>query len=362
MESGMEEIAASLARQFGRDSQSVRMKKLLLYACYGQWENSLERLQKVNLEPVILQLRDGYASFQQLQAHLQATVNHLSKPAEYSQVADALLANLSDLYPETQVGSGEEEEEPTAFVGSFNPGIFVSGGNPLFMRQTQIAQSLDLHPDRDRIAKLLICITRQHWEADPLALAKADIRELVDEVWRLCSTLDDVQQAMVTVIQRISKRGEYAALAKMILQQLKPLYEYIASSLQEPTTEGIIASLPPMFPPVPVVLQRFDSRLEIIKFCNPLRAKILLFSLLHHALPLGEPAPSMLRSHTLEDLLEDLVAAYDATEISDQLHKVAQHLPESDDYKAVVAAILKALKIKIVSAPISAGDRLPATV
>jgi hypothetical protein len=70
----------------------------------------------------------------------------------------------------------------------------------------------------------------------------------------------------------------------------------------------------------------------------------------------------MLRSHTLENLLEDLVTAYDATEISDQLNQVAQHLPESDDYKAVVAAILKALKIKTVSAPISAGDRLPATV
>lgn len=359
----MEEIAASLARQFSRDSQAVRMKKLLLFACYGQWENNLERLHTVTLEPVILQLRDGYASFQQLQAHLQATVNQLSKPAEYSQVADALLVNLSDLYPETQVGKGEEEEEPTAFMGGFNPNVFVSSGNPLFMRQLQIAKALDLHPDRDRIAKLLICITRQQWETDPLALAQADVRELVDEVWRLCSTLDDVQQAMVTVIQRISKRGEYAAIAKMILQQLKPLYEYIAPPPHEPTTEGIIASLPPMFPPVPVALQSFDSRLEIIKFCNPLRAKILLFSLLHHALPLGDPAPMMLRHHTLESLLQDLVAAYDATEIGDQLYQVAQHLPDADDYQSAVAAILKALKIKTVPAPVlTTSDRLPAPV
>jgi hypothetical protein len=353
----MEEIAASLARQFARDSQSVRMKKLLLYACYGQWENDIERLQEVDLEPVILQLRDGYPSLSQLQAHLQATVNHLSKPAEYSQVADALLANLSDLYPQSEASEVEEPEEPTAFLGNFNPKLLSpTGANPLFVRQLQIAKALDLHPDRPRIAKLLICITRQHWESDELALAQADIRELIDEIWRLCSTLNDVQQAMVAVIQRLNKRAEYATIAKMILQQLRPLYDYQPVATPSLTTAGFVAALPTMFPPVPARLQPFDSRLEIIKFCNPLRAKILLFSLLHHSLDNVDQVYSLLRSHSLESLLEELVAAYDATEISDRLYQMIPHLADAEDYQAVAAAILKALKIKTVFAPVVMHD------
>ncbi len=352
----MEEIAASLARQFARDSQSVRMKKLLMYACYGQWENDVERLQEVDLEPIILQLRDGYPSLSQLQAHLQATVNHLSKPAEYSQVADALLANLSDLYPQ-EPSEVEEIEEPTAFLGSFNPKLLSpTGANPLFVRQLQISKALDLHPDRSRIAKLLICITRQHWESDELTLVQADIRELIDEIWRLCSTLDDVQQAMVAVIQRLNKRAEYATIAKMILQQLRPLYEYQPVVTPSLTTAGFVAALPAMFPPVPARLMPFDSRLEIIKFCNPLRAKILLFSLLHHSLDNVDQVYSLLRSHSLETLLEELVAAYDATELSDRLYHMAQHLEDAEEYQAVAAAILKALKIKTVVAPVVMSD------
>jgi hypothetical protein len=337
----MEELTA-IAQQLELDSQSARIKKLLLYATSGNWESNPEILRQTAIAPMLTQLQQLYPTHQQLRFYLHTIAANLTKPLEYQQLTDVILLQCQKFYATDE----SDEDTPTAFFTTQPAAQPAVLDTTLYEQQQQIAQILELRLERDRIVKLLICLMREQWENDAQKIAQASIRELVDEIWRTFATLEDVERGLFAIVQRLSKAVEYSVVASMIVQQLSPLYQNSSQEL-----------LPPAKTPPPLVqsIDGFDLRLELMKFANPLRAKILLFSVLHQPFDHTDQAWSALKRYSLDMLLKTLLERYPAPEIGSKLQTMATTLPMPEEYEQAMDVLLRSLKLPSPSPIVAAA-------
>jgi hypothetical protein len=343
----MEELA-TIARQLNANAQAARIKKLLLYATAGNWENDGAQLAVLKVEPMLMQLRQLYPTTQQLRFYLYTIVANLTKPQEYQRVVNQILLECQTLY--TSVDP-DDVEEPTAFFSSQPPSPQVD--KAMLEQQCTIAQQMELSFDRARIVKILTCVVHDRWEADPEKLAQTSISATINEVWQRYSDITELERALVSIVQRLSKAVEYGGVATQILYDLAPLY-----GVELEPIEGIQASLP-----LVAAIDGFDLRLELMKFTNPLRSKILIYSALYQQFEFDEAAWSALKRHSLDALLKKLLESYPSDAIVETLQQTAANLPDAEEYEACVAVLVRSLKLAapkpVLSAAIGQNSSLP---
>lgn len=332
----MEETTA-IAQRLESHPQAMRIKKLLLYATAGYWETDATQIQTVALKPMVVQLCQLYPTQQQLRFYLYTIAANLTKSQQYKQIANLVLLECTNLY--IKAGQPDSDDEPTAFFCAQPPPPPPAEDNPMLEEQCQIAQRLELMPERDRIVKLLLCLMHDTWESDAEKINQTSIRTLLQEIWQKYSSLIEVERQLVAIVQRLSKAVEYSTLATTIVQQIAPLY----GLYQEEQADQSL--------PLVQSLDGFDLRLEIMKFTSPLRAKILLFSLLNHAFSGSEQDWASLKCYSLEALLKRMLETYPAAELGYELQRVALSLDATEDYEQVVDVLMRALKLPALTAP-----------
>jgi hypothetical protein len=332
----MHDRVTIVVQHLEQNAGADRIKKLLIYASSGHWESDPVQLQQVDLASLLTGLRQMYPTLQQLQFRLQALATNLTKPHVYQPLVEVIVAQCQQLYPV----SSSDSDHVTQFFGT-TPVSQRSAPNLLFEQQAQIANGLSQHPSRDRIAKMLLCLTQNHWESDLEKVSQLSMRGLISDVWRLFPSLDEVQRALFEIVQRLSKAIEYQEIAVFILQQLALLY---APSSNQPEVSAV-----PKRQPQPG--QIFDLRFDVMQFTNPLRAKILLFSLLHQPFDQSSEAWTALKHHSLDTLLKQLIAIYPLEHIPAKLQAIVQTWPNPDEYLPVADAIVSSLKRTQAASP-----------
>ena len=101
---------------------------------------------------------------------------------------------------------------------------------------------------------------------------------------------------------------------------------------------------PPPSPPKPTY-DIFEIRMEIMQYTNPLRAKILLFSLLFHPWDRSGQDWSTLRSYTLDDLLEQILqSGRSISEIEGKLYNMAIALHDPDSHLQTASTVVESVK------------------
>lgn len=87
----------------------------------------------------------------------------------------------------------------------------------------------------------------------------------------------------------------------------------------------------------------FNLRLEIMQDTNPLKAKILLFSVLHEPFRWDAEHDALLKSHELDDLLRILFISHRLyLDVAQKLRQAAKDL--SGDYSQTAEAVLRAIQ------------------
>jgi hypothetical protein len=89
------------------EDHNRQVKKLVLAACTGNWENDPQQLANLSLSTLLVDLMQRYPSSEQLQHRLDHIVENLNKKVEYRRVARLVIEQLEPLYPPT---------EPTGFL------------------------------------------------------------------------------------------------------------------------------------------------------------------------------------------------------------------------------------------------------
>ncbi len=333
-----EQTFSEIVRRLEQDANAARIKKLILYACKNWWENDPDRLSVISLQSLVQELRYLNPTLEHLKYKLHLLIGTLSKQEEYLQVATTIIENLTGLYR-----SATPIEKTTI---NTNP-LDAIGGK----LQNQITKILEQEVHSSRIKKLMIYAARKHWEADPLKIDQAEINRLISELAHQYPTIESLQIGLAAIVKSLNKPIEYAAIANMILREMGKLYSQEGEAISPESTNDLAtqAVAPPSSQTAPAI-ELFDMRLEIVKFANPLRAKILLFSLVYYPFTYKEQDWSNLKLYSLEGLLRSVTTVCHSLEdLQSNLEVAAQQLNPPEDYVEVVRVILKSLKPGYIS-------------
>ena len=340
---------------------ATRIKKLMVYACHDRWESDAQALAAIDWQSLITELRQQHPTPEHLRAQLAALVGTLNKQAEYFPVATLIADALAQFYPHLPAASDPLNDE--ILTQGETATQLIEATEFLPDLPDPVIQALAQELDCDRIKKLLICATRHYWETDNQKLANLPIGELVAELRQQQPTLVGLQATLSQVVQNLSKPVEYRIVADIIVRNIRVLYGDAHADLAKvlPIADADL-TVPDLTPPVtlPVqqtVIQRarekavgksldlFDLRLEVMKTTNPLRAKILLFSILYYDFNFRPQDWANLKLYSLDGLLRSVLKVCDTWDALDSnLRAVARHQPDFAAYVDVITALLKCLK------------------
>ncbi len=225
----------------------------------------------------------------------------------------------------------------------------------------------NLEQDREslRIKKLIVCVCQGVWENDTNKLSNLDFPTCIEELQAKNSTLEELKISLYNVVKTLNKPQQYAAIAKTIYSNVGRLYSNVPKSNQ-PQERSQLNSNPGNDPTAPVeyatqgsfnsqkhqstspnrrAYDKFDLRLEVMNYTNPLRAKILLFSTLNYPFDFSNQDWSSLKAQELDDLLKKLFRTCKTlTDLESQLYNTASILNDPDENTKAANAIIQSLK------------------
>jgi hypothetical protein len=277
------------------ERQAQQVKKLVLAACTGTWENDPKQLANFSLATLLADLIQRYPEFEQLNSRLDSIVNNLNKQTEYRRVAKLLVDQLAPLYPNPTLSKA-----PSSELAALEPD-WISPKLPSFPLGSQLLSPELIEPEI----------------RNPLLLA-----------------------AVSEAAER-TQPFSYPAASHTAASYIAP------EVLQDPPAAAETA-IP--LNPLQLPVDWFDTRWEIMKYANPLSVKILLFSVTHRPYAFSDADWQQLQGLSLDDLLTSLVRnSFDLSALERQLQETATLLEASGGLTqttltTVVPALLQALQ------------------
>ncbi|NJK50017.1 hypothetical protein HC931_19430 [Candidatus Gracilibacteria bacterium] len=332
------------ARHLEEQEEALRIKKVLFCLCKKYWENNLIILNAFSVTDLLGEIWSSYTTLDDFKTALVKLIKTLNRPNIYTEVGKVVFHCISKLYKYVD----KENQQTAIVVQSIDNNILNS-----------VALKLQSHQEKSRIKKVVYSVCKKHWENDIEVIESYNFQDLILELIQHYPTKEELQKALIKLVKNINKQNLYLAISNLIVTQLGNLYNnkqvtnhieeegntqftnpqfvqvnnsyYIAPNRIEPqplanqnfgtsvidlsaqpVIEQASQSLPPIPQPsqpeqTPKIIDFFELRLEIMQYTIPLRAKVLLFSVLYQTWDKDNQDWAMLRSYSLEDLLKELI-------------------------------------------------------
>ncbi|ACK64951.1 conserved hypothetical protein [Rippkaea orientalis PCC 8801] len=369
--------------------ESLRIRKLIFCLAKKSWENDPNILNSYSLKELILELVQIIPNRDQLKLSLYKLVKSLNRPKVYAPVAKIIFDQIDYIYRDSHQDNDflEEVDVPVQSTHITNKEFLLE----------QAVESLNKHEQSERIKKLIFALSREQWENNLDQINSHGLKNLISELLQKYPNRADLEIAFNQLIGKINKRNLYLAISKVILTKLEAFYEDLSVSIDAknqtivssystqiiplnninytPNQSGknnqfqdlafdtsVIditseqmkteiqqirnsVSVPPPPAPKTKTYDIFELRLQIVQYTNPLQAKILLFSLLFHPWDRSGQDWSMLRSYTLDDLLEQLLqSGKPLAEIESKLYTAAKSLKDHEPYLQAASTLVETIK------------------
>ena len=310
--SEMHPLYLQVARSIDHSNDSVRLKKLLFYICRRQWESDFTRLSQVDTAALVQEIHSLIVDGKQFRSALAQFVQTLNKSAEYEMVGKVLITQFLPLYPELQGAVFEN----TSIQDLNTQAATVKDADSVYC---DVAEQIEQSSYVLRFKKLIIYVCTNEWTSDSAQVAACNTATLLKELHTLAPTLNHLQTVLDAVVQTLSKQAEYTLVAKELVNSLgliygkptdperSPIPSQPSSPSLSPQPLNSTTDLPVNDQPVKSTVTLFDVRLGILKYTNPLRAKILVFSTLHSDFTFSYEDWRHLRIYELDGLLRELV-------------------------------------------------------
>ncbi|MDX2256848.1 MAG: serine/threonine-protein kinase [Pseudanabaenaceae cyanobacterium bins.39] len=219
-----------------------------------------------------------------------------------------------------------------------------------------VVSQIDLDAQQMRIKKLLFYAYQDVWESDLRQLNSIDWSNLLRELVSFMPSYEQLTTLIEEAVQRVSKPKEYGMIGTLLLKKLEPLYFqeeqnvghrevlpiYPESDSQSLTGDSAAYKVP--FDPQ-IVSDLFNLRLELMRFTNPMRVKILLFSCLYYRFDVERDKWQDLHSHSLDSLLRQIFYMHSSlADLENAIWKMARSLSDSIAYEQSANYIIQALQ------------------
>ncbi|MEJ6482553.1 hypothetical protein N0Y54_14665 [Nostoc punctiforme UO1] len=225
-----------------------------------------------------------------------------------------------------------------------------------------VTKHLEQHENSKRIKKLIYSACKNIWENDEETLDRFKLQELIQELFRLNPTTNNLNYSLSEVVKTLNKQAEYAIIANVIFHQMQKLYitpeeptgiflnkphqeesTGIFLNQQEPISLNSIDKSPNS--QIKYQYNQFDLRQNIMKYTNPLRAKIVLFSALDKKFTFNEEDWLKLKTQKLDDLLLKLFNICPTLrELESKLNSAVISLGKPDENIQAASAIIQSMR------------------
>jgi hypothetical protein len=371
------------ARHLEQQEEALRIKKVLFCLCKRYWENNLIILNAFSVSDLIGEISRNYPTLDDFKNALVKLIKTLNRPNIYTEVGKIVFNCISKLYKYT------DEEPQTAIVVK-------SVDNNLL---NTVALKLQSHQEKSRIKKVVYSVCKKRWENDIQVIESYNFQDLIAELIQRYPTKEELQKALIKLVQNINKQNLYLAISNLIVTQLGSLYNnrQVTNNFEEEgntqftntqfvqvnnsyyitpapiesqqlanqnfvtpiidlNAQPVIEQTPQSLPPTPQSSQPeqalapktinfFELRLEIMQYTNPLRAKVLLFSVLYQTWDKDNQDWAMLRSYSLDDLLKELIQkTKNLNDIESKLFAAARVLTDFEANMQTASTIVEAIK------------------
>ncbi|MEH1782153.1 MAG: hypothetical protein V7K67_05690 [Nostoc sp.] len=235
-----------------------------------------------------------------------------------------------------------------------------------------VTKHLEQHENSKRIKKLIYSACKNIWENDEETLDRFKLQELIQELYRLNPTINNLNYSLSKVVKTLNKQAEYALLASVISHEMQKLY------ITPEEATGILSNQPHQEEATGILLNQprqeeqifynsgqissnyidkspnnqtkhqynqFDLRQNIMKYTNPLRAKVVLFSALYKKFTFNEEDWLKLKAEQLDDLLLRLFDTCPTIrELEFKLNSAVISLGKPDENIQAASAIIQSMR------------------
>lgn len=215
----------------------------------------------------------------------------------------------------------------------------------------EVVKNLEQHQNSLRIKKLIYAICKTKWENDVNRLNTIKLKELIQELQIANPTLDYLKHSLNKFAQTLNKPGEYTLVANVITEQMTRLYPDNQETTQQISQPSNFLQQSLEYKPnlgwdePPITYDPFELRVEIMKYTNPLRAKILAYSVVYHLFDFSSEDWLTLKSKELDDLIHRLFdRCKTLKDLEYRLQTVAKSLKPTDEHTQAAGAIYQAMK------------------
>lgn len=314
---------AAIARGLERHTEAHRIHKLIYGVCHQTWENDMLRLQSHPLLDLLETLHQQAPSLAYLAVMLNQKAATLNRKLVYMQIAHVICEAMRPIYNHTS-SSVLKEAEAAAIATPAPSAPITSTTTQAFTPANSLAQSdaTDALSD-DRTAPISpagspALPADSGWDAVTDSMTQAEWEPAMNSFEQHDMTMPEIHSEL---------------LAEGLYEQ--PISGYDigseSASLDDDKTFKDRSDL-------------FELRLQIIRYANPLRAKLILFSSLHHTFDFSSQDWLLLKDVTLEDLLRQLFETYHSMdEVDVNLTRAAYALPNAYQKDATVDSLMRSI-------------------
>ncbi|NET30065.1 hypothetical protein [Okeania sp. SIO1I7] len=219
-----------------------------------------------------------------------------------------------------------------------------------------VVNELKQDADLIRIKKVIYCACEGRWENDETKLEEINLKELIEELYKKTGNIETLDHRLSRIVSKVNKKTEYGLLAQKIIDSVGKLYPeeedmtIMESSpiweLQGDSSEQTILKerlvVEESYERDPGKL--FDVRQKIMEGTNPLKTKILIFSIVEHQFNFGERDWLLLKTKNLDSLLRQIFnLCLSITDLESSLYSTANNFEVPDEYAQVAHVIINAL-------------------
>lgn len=227
-----------------KDPNSSRIKKVLLCAYNGKWENDANQLNGLDLRQLIQDICQKYEKLEQFNVGLNNILSRLNKKNEYNKVINTILNQVSQLYSPANLESttGISKDSITASeTVKISPeelnslsSAYLSIGTP----SPPLQAPVDLYEVRFKImqhtnplrAKLVIFSSLErefnYRDEDWSLLKNHSLDELLRQLLQTFTNLDRLKSHLYKMAEYLEDIDENIQVVTVILEALTPYYDH----------------------------------------------------------------------------------------------------------------------------------------
>lgn len=220
-----------VAKNLETDENYLRIKKLIYCACKHDWQNDQNILERFNLTELIQELCSFNPTVEHLNYTFYQIVNTLSKPREYSLIANLILNEVEKLYVINEELTGiifnqSQPPTPSNILENFSNYQVKLEYNKFDLRQNIMQYT---NPLRAKLVLYFALYNKSHFlEEDWLKLKAEGLDDLLEKLFDSCATITELESKLNHAVISLGNEYEETQAAGAIMQFMQGFYSDIS--------------------------------------------------------------------------------------------------------------------------------------